>query len=301
MAETITPKRPTPTPTATGRRPPCWRRGGSSWPPRIPGRCDWPLERPRGRTATSGRSRSTLESVRSTWRPRISSSSARPWVGRARRTGNQGPGVGPSGGPVSRGNPRPPLSSALPGQPVFRGRGGRGEAIAPAGPGSPGSAPDGDRPRELDDPAGVAEALQRWLQLDPTGREGLPDPLRSYQIQLARALLRSQQPAKARGLLQKVLESGPDEEATWLLSRTYVQEQDWKRAEALANEVPSYRKEHPLEWEPAPFVGEARCTPCHRPESESVLASRTRHHLRPGSRPGCPDHSQDSPTRPAST
>ena len=49
---------------------------------------------------------------------------------------------------------------------------------------------------ELDDPAGVAEALQRWLQLDPTGREGLPDPFR-HQIRLARALLRSQQPANA--------------------------------------------------------------------------------------------------------
>ena len=60
-------------------------RGGSSRLPRIPGRCDWPLERPRGRTATSGRSRSTLDPVRLTWRPSISSSSARPWVGRARR------------------------------------------------------------------------------------------------------------------------------------------------------------------------------------------------------------------------
>ncbi len=126
---------------------------------------------------------------------------------------------------------------------------------------------------ELDDPEGVAEALQRWLELDPTGREGLPDPLRSYQFQLARALLRTRQPAKARELLQRVLESGPDDQATWLLSRTYVQGHDWKRAETLAKEVPLYRKEHPLELEPAPYVGEARCSSCHRSESESVLAS----------------------------
>ena len=49
---------------------------------------------------------------------------------------------------------------------------------------------------ELDDPAGVVTALRRWLELDPEGRLALPDTLRSYQLTLARALLKLRQPAE---------------------------------------------------------------------------------------------------------
>jgi tetratricopeptide (TPR) repeat protein len=135
---------------------------------------------------------------------------------------------------------------------------------------------------ELHDPAGVVMALRRWLQLDPEGRLALPDPLRTYQLILARALLTLRQPAEARQTLQDVLDSRTDPEVAWLLSRTYLQERDWGRAEAAGKAALPYREGHPLEFEPAPFVGEARCGKCHRPEYEAVLGSRHATTFTPG-------------------
>jgi len=127
---------------------------------------------------------------------------------------------------------------------------------------------------ELDDPAGVAQALHRWMQLDPAGTAALGEPLRPYQYQLARAWLRSGQPALARQLLQTLLESGPDPEASWLLSRACIQEGNWSRAETEWNRSSSYRDGNLLEPEPAPYLGEARCAECHRAQFQAVLASR---------------------------
>jgi tetratricopeptide (TPR) repeat protein len=127
---------------------------------------------------------------------------------------------------------------------------------------------------ELEDPAGVAEALRRWLELDPEGKSASPDPLRTYQMLFTRSLLRSRQPAAARQLLQTILDNSPDSEASWLLSRCYIQERDWSRAEVASNQAPSYQSDHPLEPEPAPYIGEARCAECHRAETQAVLASR---------------------------
>jgi tetratricopeptide (TPR) repeat protein len=127
---------------------------------------------------------------------------------------------------------------------------------------------------ELDDPAGVAQALQRWLQLNPAGKAAQADSLRPQQYQLARAWLTLGQPARARQLLQTLLESGPAPEASWLLSRAYIQERAWSRAETEWNLGSSYRDQHPLEPEPAPYLGEARCAECHRAQFQAVLASR---------------------------
>ena len=76
------------------------------------------------------------------------------------------------------------------------------------------------------DPAGAAEFWQRALEheselRDSTG-DGLP-PLSQpvTRKDLARALLRAQRPAEARGQLQKILAGGPDAEASWLLSRAF--------------------------------------------------------------------------------
>ena len=127
---------------------------------------------------------------------------------------------------------------------------------------------------ELDDPAGVVTALRRWLEFDPEGRLALPDPLRSYQLTLARALLKLRRAAEARQTLQNVRDADTDPEVSWLLGRTYLQAKDWGRAQAADEKALPYREGHPLEFEPAPFVGEARCAECHRPEYEAVLASR---------------------------
>ena len=76
--------------------------------------------------------------------------------------------------------------------------------------------------------------------------------------------------------LRTILKSDPDPspEGTWLLVRTYIQERDWDRATPLLKVASSYRARYPLEPEPAPYAGEARCEQCHRAVSRAVLASR---------------------------
>jgi hypothetical protein len=127
---------------------------------------------------------------------------------------------------------------------------------------------------ELDDPAGAARALRRGLQIDPQGRSIAPLPVASVRKLLAGSLLRAGQPAEARTILEAHLEAGPDPEASWLLSRCFIQQKDWNRAATVLQQDPSYRSEHPLEPEPAPYVGEARCGECHRKQFDAVLASR---------------------------
>jgi tetratricopeptide (TPR) repeat protein len=127
---------------------------------------------------------------------------------------------------------------------------------------------------EVHDPAGAAAALRRWMQLDPQGGAAAPYPVASLRKLLARSWLMSGQPAEARTVLPALLAAGPDPEASWLLSRCFIQEGDWDQAAAVLQQAPSYRSEHPLEPEPAPYVGEARCAACHRAQFDAVLASR---------------------------
>jgi tetratricopeptide (TPR) repeat protein len=127
---------------------------------------------------------------------------------------------------------------------------------------------------ELEDPAGAAEALRRWLQLDPEGRSAAPNAVRPFRALLIRSLLKSRQPAEARGVAQGLLASGPAPELSWLLSRSFIQERDWSRASAAWKAGSSYRGEHPLEFEPAPYIGAARCAECHRAEYQTQVASR---------------------------
>jgi tetratricopeptide (TPR) repeat protein len=127
---------------------------------------------------------------------------------------------------------------------------------------------------EIQDPTGAAKALRRWLELDPHGLAAAPHPVASFRKLFARSLLKSRQPAEARQVLEALLRAGPDEEARWLLSRCFIQQRDWNRAAELSKEACSYRAENPLEFEPARYVGAARCAACHRPQFEAVVASR---------------------------
>lgn len=127
---------------------------------------------------------------------------------------------------------------------------------------------------ELEDPAGVAHALDRWLELDPKGLSAAPDPVRTYQMLLARSLLKARRPAKARLFLETLLRAGPDPEASWLLSRASLQEKNFHQAESVLKQSPAYKLDHPAATEPAPYVGEAKCATCHLKETQTVLASR---------------------------
>jgi tetratricopeptide (TPR) repeat protein len=126
----------------------------------------------------------------------------------------------------------------------------------------------------LNDPGGAARALERWLQLDPLGQAAGPAPVGPFQKLLARSLLKTRRPAEARQLLANLLAHGPDAEASWLLGRSYIQEQDWDRAAALLKPSASFRAEQPLEFEPAPYVGAASCAACHPEIYRSLIASK---------------------------
>jgi tetratricopeptide (TPR) repeat protein len=112
------------------------------------------------------------------------------------------------------------------------------------------------------DPEGASKALEHAIEVDPLlqGAAARPEAVRRL---LALALLQTGQPAKARTQLQAVLARGPDPEASWLVSRAFLQEGDASRAaEALAG-AGEYGKHDPLRREPAPCVGAKACAECH--------------------------------------
>jgi tetratricopeptide (TPR) repeat protein len=126
----------------------------------------------------------------------------------------------------------------------------------------------------LNDAGGAARALERWLQLDPLGQAAGPAPMGPFQKLLARSLLKTRRPAEARQLLANLLAHGPDAEASWLLGRSYIQEQDWDGAAALLEPSAAFRAEHFIEFEPAPYVGAASCADCHSEIYRSLIASK---------------------------
>jgi len=115
---------------------------------------------------------------------------------------------------------------------------------------------------ELGDPAGSAQVLQRALQR-PEAAHWPPSTSARYRKLLARTLLELEDPGAARSVLKEVLDTGPDLQASWLLSRSFLQQGSSSEAAAALKRAGSYRADHPLEWEPSPYAGEARCAPCH--------------------------------------
>lgn len=126
---------------------------------------------------------------------------------------------------------------------------------------------------ELNDPAGAALVLRQALERPEAS--GLSKELASkYQKLLGRTLIQTSKPDEARALLRKHLDRGLDEEASWLLSRAELAVGAVAAATEALKAAGSYRKFHPLESEPSPFAGEARCALCHGEIFEAQQASR---------------------------
>ncbi len=123
------------------------------------------------------------------------------------------------------------------------------------------------------DPAGAAAALARALEQDPAIRLTPSDPFSTRRL-LARTLLQAGRPAEARASLRPALDSGADREAEWLWSRAELLAGNPDGAAAALARSGSYRAEHALEPEPAPYVGEARCAGCHPDVARTARASR---------------------------
>src|SRR5262249_28107128 len=106
---------------------------------------------------------------------------------------------------------------------------------------------------EQSDPAGAAEALKLALTR-PDEWHGADRPDRVGK-QLARFLLRTGRPDEAREVLRRFAGSADDPEGRWLLDRCDLQ-QGMATDSAISASTRSYRGQHPLEPEPAPFIGE---------------------------------------------
>ena len=121
-----------------------------------------------------------------------------------------------------------------------------------------------------------AQAIELWKDIDK-GDSVVPEdrspPLVSRK-DLARALLRVQRPAEALDQLQRVLADGPDPEASWLMSRAYLQEGAWDQALAVSRAASSFSEENSTVPEPAPWTGAASCAPCHLEKYQAQQKSR---------------------------
>jgi predicted CXXCH cytochrome family protein len=125
----------------------------------------------------------------------------------------------------------------------------------------------------LYNPPDAALSFRRAMELDPAEIDNSQEPIQLRKL-IARTFLRIGSPDEAERVLQPILERGPDSEASWLLSRSYLQKGDKPQATAALDRAGSYRASIPLEPEPSPYVGEARCEKCHSAIFRDSLASR---------------------------
>lgn len=121
-----------------------------------------------------------------------------------------------------------------------------------------------------DDPAGALASWGKLLERDPS----MAGELESLRKPMARAWLKIGRPDKARELLRSGDGREPDAETAWLLGRTFLQE---RLPAAILNHAEAgrgHRDLHPLEPEPAPYVGSEKCRECHRSRAREVDQSR---------------------------
>jgi tetratricopeptide (TPR) repeat protein len=126
---------------------------------------------------------------------------------------------------------------------------------------------------EMSDPAGAAALLRQALKRPEAARLDKSAVVRFREL-LARCLLKIGEPDPARDILRAILQEHVRPEASWLLSRAYLQRGAIAEAAAALKAAGSYRADHPLDLEPAPYVGELRCAGCHAEQARAVQLSR---------------------------
>ncbi len=126
---------------------------------------------------------------------------------------------------------------------------------------------------EMYDPAGAAEVLASALARDPKLEDADLDPPAAGKL-LARCWLQAGRPAAALEWIQGPSGRGLDPESAWLLSRARLQEGKATEAPSALEDAHGFGASDPLMREPAPFVGAARCAPCHPAQYRSQQASR---------------------------
>lgn len=125
----------------------------------------------------------------------------------------------------------------------------------------------------LDERAAAAAAFTNALELDPSVSRA-PITFREVRLRLAGDLLRTSRPAEARSQLTPLLNRGADPEASFLLSRCYLQEGKLTEATSAWGQSNGSSR-NPMAEEPAPNVGSARCAECHQAIHD--VQQKTRH------------------------
>jgi tetratricopeptide (TPR) repeat protein len=113
---------------------------------------------------------------------------------------------------------------------------------------------------QQNDPAGAALAFQNALA-NVGEWQSMVDPI-MVRKSAARSLLQMGRPVLAREQLDQITSNDRDTESGWLLARSNLQ-RVLPSDESVLTQSRAYRESHPLEPEPSPYVGEARCAQCH--------------------------------------
>ena len=132
------------------------------------------------------------------------------------------------------------------------------------------------------DPAAAARALAQALDRDPD-LAGADADIQDVRRLLAHCLLESGQASEARSLIQQSQKTGPDPEASWLLSRALLVEGRTDESKIALEASRQSGNQDPLRPEPAPFVGAFRCEACHSREFQSQQNSNHARTIRAGS------------------
>lgn len=127
--------------------------------------------------------------------------------------------------------------------------------------------------RAQNDTTGATSAFHETLARDPT-LEGLSSPPNELAKLLARTLLESGQPSEAERVLVKLSGNSSDAEASWLLARTWLQQEDREKARKGMEQSRPYSADHVMEPEPAQFVGSTACAECHPANYRPQVRSR---------------------------
>ena len=115
---------------------------------------------------------------------------------------------------------------------------------------------------ELNNLGDAAQLFHRALELDPAVIDKSHESIPLSKL-VARTFLRTNRADEALALLRPMSDLATDAEAVWLMSRAYLQQKNKTQALAALQQSGTYRTDNPMEPEPGPYVGEARCEACH--------------------------------------
>ena len=115
--------------------------------------------------------------------------------------------------------------------------------------------------------------FDRFLARDRATLKAIDGPRAARRL-AARVLLEAGRISEAREALERLLASGPDREASWLLSRALLHDGEADAADAALAASAGFARDRRADHEPAPYAGAASCRACHSEIYESQQHGR---------------------------